>query len=464
MPEDMINFNLVAYPAAQLASRIGRLCRTGRKPIQTPHYVPITSRGIVPHITHDMMRDHLSLSSLYVGLEDFIERTSLKETPPIYNTPTSPSESALRNFLVHDDDTLLVLGPRRIPPVPAPAPNSSNSITVLTSVGYQQLVLENYIEAIQKLQPDIAIGMADVVLGREPGVKRRARMIDRTHAWTQGTFNALFGTEDKLKANSNISFFAPLLPLDLELQGVYLQELAEDMNNRLSGLALFDPKTVSIIPEPIQKLARLSLAEPQTPQKVLSEVALGIDLSAIPFITTASDAGMALDFVFPTPSSQPISSPLPLAIDVWSPVHDTDVSPLVPGCQCHTCQNFHRAYLRHVLNAKEMVAWTLLQIHNYHTVDNFFAAIRASIQSGTFEADVQTFTQTYEPEFPEQSGQGPRLRGYQFKTGAGEKVNPKAFGRLDEAVNLFTESQSSVVTPDAEAEELEERGFAEKTK
>lgn len=56
-----------------------------------------------------------------------------------------------------------------------------------------------------------------------------------------------------------------------------------------------------------------------------------------------------------------------------------------------------------------------------------------------------------------------RLRGYQYKTGPGSKVNPKAFGLLDSTVEKYAESQSSLPTPDAGAEELQARGFAEKT-
>lgn len=59
-----------------------------------------------------------------------------------------------------------------------------------------------------------------------------------------------------------------------------------------------------------------------------------------------------------------------------------------------------------------------------------------------------------------------RIRGYQFKPGYAEpKRNPRAYGRLDEAVEKFeaSESASAVATPDAGSEELQSRGFAEKT-
>lgn len=55
-----------------------------------------------------------------------------------------------------------------------------------------------------------------------------------------------------------------------------------------------------------------------------------------------------------------------------------------------------------------MLAWVLLQIHNHHVVDQFFAGIRTSIEKGTFEDDKVAFDRFYEPELPSAKGVGPR--------------------------------------------------------
>jgi queuine tRNA-ribosyltransferase len=78
------------------------------------------------------------------------------------------------------------------------------------------------------------------------------------------------------------------------------------------------------------------------------------------------------------------------------------------GCSCYACTDHHRAFLKHLLAAKEMLGWVLLQIHNYHVLDAFFADIRASINAGTFEADVEKFSRCYDADFPAKTGQGPR--------------------------------------------------------
>ena len=51
-------------------ARLGRLHFRNRTPIDTPNYIGISSRGAVPHLTQDMMRDHTSIKGLYAALED----------------------------------------------------------------------------------------------------------------------------------------------------------------------------------------------------------------------------------------------------------------------------------------------------------------------------------------------------------------------------------------------------------
>jgi queuine tRNA-ribosyltransferase len=43
-----------------------------------------------------------------------------------------------------------------------------------------------------------------------------------------------------------------------------------------------------------------------------------------------------------------------------------DPRPLEEGCTCYTCQNYSRAYLRHLINCGELLAYRLLSLHNLH--------------------------------------------------------------------------------------------------
>ncbi len=68
-----------------------------------------------------------------------------------------------------------------------------------------------------------------------------------------------------------------------------------------------------------------------------------------------------------------------------------DLTPLDQSCPCYTCQTFTRAYLCHLIHAHELLAFTLLSIHNITELVRFTQAIRASIFAGTFQADFQTW-------------------------------------------------------------------------
>jgi len=62
-----------------------------------------------------------------------------------------------------------------------------------------------------------------------------------------------------------------------------------------------------------------------------------------------------------------------------------DQNPIDGNCNCYTCRTFTRAYLRHLIQAKEMLAATLLSIHNLHTLVQLTKDLRAAILRGQFE-------------------------------------------------------------------------------
>ncbi|KAJ2963355.1 hypothetical protein NQ176_g10865 [Zarea fungicola] len=82
-----------------------------------------------------------------------------------------------------------------------------------------------------------------------------------------------------------------------------------------------------------------------------------------------------------------------------------------------------------------MLGWSLLQIHNHHVMYEFFNGVRAALQDGTFEAASGGFSDAYEAQFPEGTGERPRARGYHFKSEAGqEKINKSTWIDLDTAL------------------------------
>lgn len=258
-------------------------------------------------------------------------------------------------------------------------------------------------------------------------------MSDRTELWLRD----IIAKRDSLeKGEKSWSIFAPILPIERDLQSWYLEHLIEDMVEKVSGVAIYDVYLLDDLPDQLHHLPRLSFHAPASPQELVRQISLGMDVFTVPFLADATDAGIVLDFVFPAPKKDQASSERhSLGIDMWSETHATSVTPLSEGCSCYACTKFHRAYLQHLLAAKEMLGWALIQMHNHAILSAFFAGVRASIEVGTFEADVAAFEAFYESALPEKTGQGPRVRGYQFKSedhAKKEKKNPKAYKKFDE--------------------------------
>lgn len=300
---------------------------------------------------------------------------------------------------------MLVLGPRRVPPLPCSASSTSTAISIVTCLGFNTLECSDYVEAIQKLRPDIVLGMGDLIFSRKPGVKRMDLMGDRTLAWMN---ELVAGMEDENYGTPHSALFAPMLPIEPGIQSYYLEALQNDLKDKVSGLVLYATASVEAIPEGLNYLPRLWLGEIDSPHQLLDAVAAGIDIFTIPFISEATDAGIALSFSFGECQDIQRDEAIPLGLDLWSPSYAVDLSPLRKDCACYACKSHHRAFVQHLLNAKEMLGWVLLQLHNHHIADDFFAAVRLSIQQESFDEDRRSFGKVYEPKLPAKTGQGPR--------------------------------------------------------
>jgi queuine tRNA-ribosyltransferase len=63
-----------------------------------------------------------------------------------------------------------------------------------------------------------------------------------------------------------------------------------------------------------------------------------------------------------------------------------DPRPIEEGCNCGTCCNYSRAYLRHLFLAKELLGIRLVAIHNLSFMESLMRKIRAAIREGRFAA------------------------------------------------------------------------------
>ncbi len=65
--------------------------------------------------------------------------------------------------------------------------------------------------------------------------------------------------------------------------------------------------------------------------------------------------------------------------------HKEDFSKIDELCDCYTCTNFSRAYLRHLFNAGEILALELASIHNLHFYISLVSEARKKIIDGSFK-------------------------------------------------------------------------------
>jgi len=72
-------------------------------------------------------------------------------------------------------------------------------------------------------------------------------------------------------------------------------------------------------------------------------------------------------------------------INIRSEKYKKDFSPPDPECDCYTCKNFSRAYLRHLFNADEISAYILNTIHNLYFYHRLTEGAKKTIEEGRFE-------------------------------------------------------------------------------
>jgi queuine tRNA-ribosyltransferase len=108
------------------------------------------------------------------------------------------------------------------------------------------------------------------------------------------------------------------------------------------------------------------------PDQVLRMVALGVDMFDCVLPTRLARNGSAF-----TPEGR---------INLRNEKYKRDERPLVEGLDNDTCRRFSRAYLRHLVMADEILACTLLTLHNVHFFQDLMAQARRHLEAGTFSA------------------------------------------------------------------------------
>ncbi len=82
-------------------------------------------------------------------------------------------------------------------------------------------------------------------------------------------------------------------------------------------------------------------------------------------------------------------------VNMRNAVHTTDPAPVDHECDCYCCQNFTRAYIRHLVRTDEILGAYLLSIHNIRFLIRHMEAMREAIISGDLKAYADGFLERY---------------------------------------------------------------------
>jgi queuine tRNA-ribosyltransferase len=119
-----------------------------------------------------------------------------------------------------------------------------------------------------------------------------------------------------------------------------------------------------------------------TPEDIIDGIARGIDI---------------FDCVLPTRLARHHAAFSPQGrLNLMNASFARDERPIDETCDCYACRNFTRAYLRHLIMAKELLAGTLLSIHNLRALIRLVEEIREYIRAGTFEERIPILLECWE--------------------------------------------------------------------
>ncbi len=193
----------------------------------------------------------------------------------------------------------------------------------------------------------------------------------RTHRWAERSLKAktrgdqaLFGivqggVNPRLREES-ARFIASLDTPGVAIGGLSVGETKEEM------YATLDVVT-PILPEDKPRY----LMGVGTPEDIIHGVARGVDI---------------FDCVLPTRLARHHSAFAPAGrLNMMNAAFARDESPIDETCDCYACKTFTRAYIRHLIVAKETLAATLLSIHNLRALIRLVESLRAAIRDDTFE-------------------------------------------------------------------------------
>jgi queuine tRNA-ribosyltransferase len=205
--------------------------------------------------------------------------------------------------------------------------------------------------------------------------------MERTHRWAERCLTAKRRTDQALFGiiqggvnpdlrTASAQFTASLSFPGIAIGGLSVGETKDEMH-----------ATLDLVLQSVPESKPRYLMGVGTPEDLIDGIARGVDI---------------FDCVLPTRLARHNAAFSPEGrLNLMNAAFARDPRPIDETCKCYTCQTFTRAYLRHLIMAKESLAGTLLSIHNLHALVQLVKDVRLSIMDGTFESKVPTWLATW---------------------------------------------------------------------
>ena len=368
----MHSFRLIET-CPQTKARAGELLTPHGK-VPTPVFLPVGSQGAVKTLTPDEVQE--------LGFKMLLANTYHLYLRP--GVDVIERAGGLHNFMGWEGAILTDSGGYQV-----------FSLSPLRRVSDDGVTFRSHIDGSQHhITPELAIQYqeslgADIIMvldecpAHDDSPAKVKRATERTQWWAERCLKAQKRPDQALYAIVQGGMFAELRQESAQ----YLAAL-DFPGYAIGGLSIGEPKqlTLAMIEETV---ACLPEGKPRylmgvgSPEDIVEAVARGVDIfdSALPTRVARNGA------LFSWEGRKNISNAAYKEME----------QPIVAGCGCYTCRHFSAAYLHHLFNCGELLAYRLATIHNLNFIAELVAKIRGAILDGTFPSFKEQFLASYQP-------------------------------------------------------------------
>jgi len=364
----MFTYNLVATEGRARAG----VFQTPHGDLKTPVFAPVGTQATVKMLTPDQ-------------LDDLGASLVLSNTYHLYLRPGDElvaSMGGLHSFMQWPKPMLTDSGGFQVFSLALTRKIDDDGVTFKSHIdgSTHRLTPEKSITIQENLGADIIMAFDECSDPNDREYSRKA--MERTHRWAerclkvhQRSDQALFGivqggVDPELRAASARTITSMPFP-GIAIGGLSVGETKEEMHNTL------DVVTPLL---PVDKPRYLMGVG--TPEDLINGIARGVDI---------------FDCVLPTRLARHHSAFSSTGrLNLMNASFKRDMRPIDENCTCYTCRTFTRAYIRHLINAREFLAGTLISIHNLHSLIQLVEDIRGYILEGTFESRIHSLLEKWD--------------------------------------------------------------------